>query len=171
MTVSKWAAAKTERTPAQALGELARMPSYGSSSLVQAPFPKIDKSEYLQGVDNAKLNAAIEAAPIKSVPLHKLRSIQGPVERARVAEFIQEPKQLPKGTRDPAHGGLTDIPVVVAKGEHLFLHDGHHRATAAKLLGKQSIQARYVTLPAAPGWGTGNPGSRSASSGVGSASS
>lgn len=165
MAMQKWVQAQTEKTKDQALGELARMPSYGEPGHVRTLFPKIDRDAYQQGVSNEEINTKIDNAPIQDVPLVSLIGIQASVSRERVASFIKDPNQLPKGKLDADHGGIVDHPVVVQKGDMNFLHDGHHRATAAKLMGKQTIQARVIRVASTPGFGglVGNPGSQSAS--------
>jgi ParB-like chromosome segregation protein Spo0J len=61
-----------------------------------------------------------------------------------VLTFIDRPDSIPPGMQDPKHGGVVDTPIVIHQDGKNYLHDGHHRVTAARLMGDKDIQARYV---------------------------
>lgn len=130
---------------------LANMPSSAEPGRVVSPLPHMDREEYQRGILNVDLNRGIDSAPVHAIPIDRLKGIQATVSRERVASFIDDPDQVERGHRDPEHGGKVDYPIVVQKGEHLFLHDGHHRVIAAKLMGHASIDARLVRVESEPG--------------------
>jgi hypothetical protein len=55
---------------------------------------------------------------------------------------------IPDGTRAPGHGALIDLPIIVKMGGELFVHDGHHRLSAAHLRGEATARVRLVDLDA-----------------------
>lgn len=131
-----------------ALSLLSAIPGAGAAIPVQLRF--IDRAGYQAVIGNREMNARIDAAPIRSVPVASLVAIQHTVNRARVAEYIENPKLVRKGTKHDEHGGVVDLPIVVrCKGTN-YLFDGHHRLTAQQMRGAREIKARYVDLDAEP---------------------
>jgi len=122
------------------------MASNGKGKAV--PFPYLDRSTYKEHFTNRQINQAIEDAPIESVSLDRLHAIQHSVQADKVKRYIADPDSVPKGARDPRHQGPVDVPIVVEYEKKVFIHDGHHRTTAAKLMGKKTVKARFVDLDA-----------------------
>jgi hypothetical protein len=112
------------------------------------PFTFADKGAYKSRFVNEVINGAIEAAPVVDVPLEGLRAIQHTVDPGHVRAYAEDPGRVAPGTRHDRHGGLVDHPVVLRLGGVSYLHDGHHRATAALLTGRSTIAARLVDLDA-----------------------
>lgn len=144
VTLAAWARAQT--TQSDAYKALDNLPESETLRGAAVPFPYADKTAYKSQHTNREINRAIENAPVERVPLNELHAIQHSVKADRVAQYIAHPDAVPAGTRDPKHGGLIDKPIVVVSGGVLYLHDGHHRATAAKLRGEQTIEARVADL-------------------------
>lgn len=144
MTLARWASThKRARSPAQARALLEAMPGGPN---VAVPLRFIDRKAYEATIGTRDLNALIDAAPVRDVRVDSLVGIQHTIKKARVLEYIDRPNLRRAGTRDPRHGGLVDLPIVVRKGGISYLHDGHHRTTAAKLLGEPAIKVRFVNL-------------------------
>lgn len=110
------------------------------------PYRFVDRRVYEPKFAVHHLNAAIDAAPVKDVPLASLHGIQHTVARARVAQYIENPKLARRGTRDKLHGGLVDLPIVVRFEGVNYVHDGHHRATAEFYSGGKLLECRFVDL-------------------------
>jgi hypothetical protein len=142
---SKWLdrTSREQRTPEQALSLLRAWPGGPN---VATPLRFVDRKAYEDLIGNRELNALIEAAPVRQVPVASLTAIQHTVNAQRVAQYIQNPALRRRGTRDPVHGGLIDLPIVVHLGGTSYLHDGHHHVTAYKLLGAKLVTVRYVDL-------------------------
>lgn len=141
--LSTWARAR-DPNRAKAHLRLEQLPESETGKGKAVPFPYLDRSAYKSKHSNREINKAISKAPIRSVPLDQLHAIQHSVKVHRVAEYIDHPHIIPKGTKSPKHGGLVDYPIVIKQDDHLYLHDGHHRCTAALLMGKKTIDARFV---------------------------
>lgn len=73
-----------------------------------------------------------EDLKVKTLPLSDLVAIQDRVNTKKV-EAIRE-------------AGVTECPVVVRMNDRNYLIDGHHRATAEYLNGKNKIKCRYNDL-------------------------
>jgi hypothetical protein len=145
MGLDKWASAR-DGSKELAKAKLAKMPVSETNKGVKVPFPFADKAAYKDRFSNSEINAAIESAPHRDVPLDQLHSIQHSVKPERVAQYIDHPDAVPEGAEHPTAKTPIDEPVVVKYGGKLFLHDGHHRSAAALLTGKKSIRARLVDL-------------------------
>lgn len=118
---------------------------------MQVPFPTVGRETYLSKIKGAGIFKRAEDAPVERVPLKELNGIQQTVNSERLAGYVENPK-VKAGTRAPGHGGLIDKPVVVRVGGKLYIHDGHHRAAAAKIRGDIDISSRVVDLDADPGF-------------------
>jgi hypothetical protein len=138
-----WAGRRDARKVA-AKAKLARMQTSSTGHGVAHPFPVADKDVYKAKHTNEEINGAIDKAPIKDVPLAKIHAIQYSVKPGRVLTFIDRPDAVPPGYHDPEHGGIVDEPVVIKQDGKMYLHDGHHRATAAALMGDKTVKARLV---------------------------
>jgi hypothetical protein len=63
-----------------------------------------------------------------------------------VDEYIKNPKLQPPNALHPAAKTPVDHPVVIKQDGELYLHDGHHRATARWLQGAKTVDARLVNF-------------------------
>lgn len=148
MSLANWVERKVGI--AGALARLADMPESSTGNGAAVPFSYRDKSGYKGDGDvkemNKRINRAINApAPIETVRLDELHSIQHSVVPARVKLYIVDPARVPNGKRGD-HGGLVDFPIVIEHEGVKYIHDGHHRLTALWLRGKETAQVRYVKL-------------------------
>lgn len=142
--------AGSSRTVAQAVELLRAQPG---GAWVGIPYRFLDRDEIYRQFEeafgrdfHAIINYAIDNAPIRSVPIAQIRSIQHTVNRDRVEQYIRNPKMIRRGQRSSEHGGVIDLPVVVIwKGENI-LYDGNHRTTADMFRGAKTIEARFVDL-------------------------
>ena len=114
---------------------------------VQHPFPVESRESYLASIKGAGVFKRAESAPVVRVPLKGLIGVQSTINMERVMQHASDPSKVAPGTRG-AHHGLVDHVVLVKKNGKLFIHDGHHRATAAALRGQMDIKARLVDLDA-----------------------
>jgi hypothetical protein len=95
------------------------------------------------------LSKEIREAPIKTIPLAGLITIQRSVSPERVEQYLQNPEMRPaerRGETSETHGGPIDYPVVVQVAGKRYIHDGHHRLVAAKLSGDSSAPVRFLNL-------------------------
>lgn len=113
---------------------------------VQHPFPVESRESYLEAIKGAGVFKRAETAPQVRLPLKGLRAIQGSINMERVMQHAQDPTYVKPGARAPGHGGLVDLPIVVKKNGQLYIHDGHHRLTAAALRGQVDARVRLVDL-------------------------
>lgn len=141
MSLSLWAKSKAG-SKANALAELAELPILAHG--VAHPFDYDNGDAYKKTHTNVEINAAIDRAPIASIPLAGLLGTQHSVKPPQVRKYIEDPDRVPLGTRDPEHGGLIDYPIVVQQDGKRFIHDGHHRLTAAVLMGEKAAKVRFV---------------------------
>jgi hypothetical protein len=142
---SRWVdrTSRATRTPEQALSLLRSWPGGPN---VATPMRFIDRKAYEDLVGNRELNGLIDAAPTVQVPIAPLVAIQHTINASRVAEYIRTPKLRRRGLRDPYHGGLIDLPIVIQLRGTRYIHDGHHRTVASKLLGARLETVRFVDL-------------------------
>lgn len=148
--LGKWvdSGERAQRSPEAAIELLHSRPAPGG--LVQVPLRYVPREGYQQAIGNQEINDRIDRAPIQDVPLDSLVAIQHTVNRARVEEYIRNPKLVRKGTKHDDHGGIVDKPIVVrCKGTN-YLFDGHHRVSAAKFSAARTVKARMVDLDADP---------------------
>jgi hypothetical protein len=123
------------------------LPNGGPDGTVRHPFTQVQRAEYLALVkEHGSIAKRTHDAPIALVNLHDLHAIQDSVNRERLSQHMSDPKMVPEGSRAAGHGGLVDRPVVVRKGGKMFIHDGHHRLTAALLRGQSTAKVRFVDL-------------------------
>ncbi len=111
---------------------------------MHVPFKVGSKKDYKNAHSNHEINTRIEDAPFKLVKLDNLVAIQGSVHADEVARYIDNPERKEQGERHTKHGGLVDMPIVIRKNGREYIHDGHHRLTAAKLSGDSSSRVRFV---------------------------
>lgn len=110
------------------------------------PFPVVDRERYLASIKGMGIPKRAETAPKESVQLSDLRGIQRTVNAEKLSRYMGNPDLVKQGARASGSGMPIDLPVVVKKDGQTYLHDGHHRATAAYLRGAKSIRARVVDL-------------------------
>lgn len=148
--LAQWAESHDKDRASIALARLASLPPWPKKPWrVVVPFPYVDRDAlYKREFDPGYVHQRIEAAAdhVVDFPLDWLVAIQHSVEPARVVEYILNPRLMEAGMRHPNHKGLVDHPVVVRVHGVNACYDGHHRATAARLLGDRTIPVRLVDL-------------------------
>lgn len=112
----------------------------------QVPFPKISREQYLALVGGSGIPRLAEKAKIVPVRLDELRAIQSDVNLEQMTKHANDPLMNPPGSRASGSGMPIDRPIVVRKNGQLFIHDGHHRLTLAKLRGSGEALVRLVDL-------------------------
>lgn len=141
--VGRWAAA-TDTGVGRARAMLDLLPPSETGHGLAVPFPFKDRTGYQAGRDNKQINAAIERAPIVTVPLAGLYAIQHSIRESKVLYHLEHPRS--PGALHPDAGTPVDRPIVVQAGGVRYIHDGHHRLSADKLRGMQSAKVRLVDL-------------------------
>lgn len=108
------------------------------------PFPVTDRTEYLAKIRGKGIFKRAEDVIPTEVQLDSLHAIQTSVGEKRLTDYLGglKPKE---GARNP-NGGLVDYPVIVRIDGQSYVHDGHHRVTAAWCEGLKKIRARVVEL-------------------------
>jgi hypothetical protein len=111
-----------------ALAKLETMKPDGDRSwLIPTGMSMADKHDY----GNRVARSMRESAPIVTMPIDEIRAVQSGVTREKVHRMIE--------------GGVPDEPpIVVKRGGTLYLHDGHHRVIARRLLGEREVRVRLV---------------------------
>lgn len=113
----------------------------------RVPFQLADRKTYL---DMTRAIGSIanltHVGPIALVNLSDLWAIQTTVNDERLVQHLDNPYLVEPGRRAQGHGGLIDRPIVVRKDGLLYIHDGHHRLTAATLRGQKTAKVRLVDL-------------------------
>lgn len=113
---------------------------------VRVPFATMPHDEYKAAIKGKGIPARAAEAPIQIVSLSALTGIQRTVNTERLGDYVSG---AAKSEGRAVHTGMPkDLPVVVKLGGKMYIHDGHHRATAALLKGADSIRARVVDLDA-----------------------
>lgn len=149
-SLKAWAALASDR-PVDRNELKARMLLDGDhEGTARHPFPVEDRKAYLELI---KPHGSIgrlthTRGQVGRIRLDAIRGIQRTVNRERLTQHMKDPALVPKGARAPGHGGLIDLPIIVKKGGTFWLHDGHHRATAAYLRGDKDLRVRLVDLDA-----------------------
>ena len=110
------------------------------------PFPVTDREAYLSAVKEAGIARLSRKAPVGRVRLDAIKGIQGTVNRERLNQHLRDPRLIPDGARGSGNGALIDLPIVVKLGGEYYVHDGHHRLTAAHLRGEVDARVRLVDL-------------------------
>lgn len=139
-----WASQGTTPTE-ERLRELEPGDRFGTA---KHPFRMVERDAYLSEIRGAGVARRSVTAPIALVKLTDLVAIQGTINPERVGHHLEDPRLYQPGARAPGHGLLVDRPVVVRKGGVLYIHDGHHRLTAAHLRGATTAKVRFVDLDA-----------------------
>lgn len=140
----EWAKPTEEMNPMERAQRLHPGHAPGTSKV---PFPVTDREAYLAMTKAAgSIAQKTHGAPIALVNLRDLNAIQTTVNDERLVQHLDRPDMVAPGTRGAGHGGLVDKPVVVRKDGVLYIHDGHHRLTAATLRGQDTAKVRLVDL-------------------------
>lgn len=84
-------------------------------------------------------------ATVEKVPLAELRAVQGSVSRKGLVGYLLRDGKAEAG-REDASGYPRDLPIVVEERGRYYVHDGHHRVVANRLLGKAEVEARVVRI-------------------------
>jgi hypothetical protein len=113
---------------------------------VRHPFRVIDREDYLAKIKGRGIVKRVDTAPVDTVDLEGLTGIQKSVNVERLGQHLEDESLIPEGQRSAHAGMLTDLPVIVKSGGQHYVHDGHHRATAAWVRGERAIGARVVDL-------------------------
>lgn len=144
-TAKEWGRPEEELNPAERATRMLRPGDSRGTSKV--PFPVADREAYLAMTKEAgSIAKRTHGAPIALVNLRDLHAIQHTVNDERLMQHAESPDLVAPGTRGSGHGGLIDRPVVVRKDGVLYIHDGHHRLTAATLRGQETAKVRLVDL-------------------------
>jgi len=142
-----WAKAHAGGLPADRAEVRARALESGTyEGTAKHPFPVADRAEYLAAVRAEGIARRSLKAPVGRILLSAIKGIQATVNRERLTQHLKDPRLIPDGTRAPGHGALIDLPIVVKRGGEYYLHDGHHRLTAAHLRGEVDARVRLVDL-------------------------
>jgi hypothetical protein len=125
----------------KALATLATLPPLKRKPhLVSTGLPRANKHDY----GNEVTEQQREASTVQQVPIKGLHAVQSGVSPDRLRKFIQHPDLIDEPGRTNKGGYLTDVPIVVEANGKRYLHDGHHRTVAEKLMGKTTVPARVV---------------------------
>jgi len=143
--VLKWAKANETRD-ARSGWRLRSLLKGERDGTVRHPFRLIGHDDYMTKIKGRGIPKRVEDAPIDTVDLDALTGIQKSVNVARLSQHLEDENLIPDGQRSTGAGMLVDLPVVVKFGGRHYLHDGHHRATAAWVRGERAIGARVVDL-------------------------
>lgn len=140
VTVKDWA--KEDLTPSD---RARRLPPGEKLGTTKVPFPVTDRDAYLKQVHaRGSVSEATHGAPIALVNLKDLHAIQHTVNDERLVQHLEDPHLIKPGTLGSGHGGLIDKPVVVRLNGDLYIHDGHHRLTAAAIRDQKTAKVRLV---------------------------
>jgi hypothetical protein len=113
---------------------------------VKLPIDHIPRAEYRDLIKGHPIASKTHAASVQRVKLKDLKGIQRTVNQERLHAYLENPNLTPNNKRAIGSGMLIDKPVVVKVGGAMFIHDGHHRITAAHVRGESEIDARVVEL-------------------------
>ncbi len=140
----QWATPSNELPSSERVKRLPPGDGLGTS---RVPFQVADRDAYLAMVrEHGSVASKTHDAPIALVKLSDLIAIQNTINDERLVQHLDDPAMVPEGKRASGHGGLVDRPVVVRKDGVLYIHDGHHRLTAAQLRGQSTAKVRLVDL-------------------------
>ena len=117
-------------------------PVPGRSDLIPTGMPRASKHRY----GNRVTQLQREMATIREVPIADLHAVQRGVSRRKVRQLLRHPEAFDLHGHTTDHGILDDLPIVVHYGAKLYLHDGHHRVVAQRLLGADRVKARVVRI-------------------------
>ncbi len=87
-------------------------------------------------------------APAEVVPLEGLVATQPNVNLRDVAAYLENPNLKEERGYYGKSGALVDLPLVVRWDGTDYIHDGHHRLTAARLSGENEATVRMLDLDA-----------------------
>jgi hypothetical protein len=87
-----------------------------------------------------------DTAMTEEVPIAKLHAVQSGVSPAKVRGLIHHPEAFDRPGHTTESGLLDDLPIVVQFGGKMYLHDGHHRVVAQRMLGRTTVKARVVKI-------------------------
>lgn len=105
-------------------------------------FVKRDEA-YSAKVGRDALHAAIKGSVYREVPVAQLVATQRSVNDERVKQYQSPPSPHP--------------PIVVQRGGRYYIHNGHHRATAAIKSGQETLRARVACLDGPVKFGANAP--------------
>jgi hypothetical protein len=141
--LKEWASARKE-SPLET--KLRAMPPGERPGSVLHPFPVVARADYLAKIRGKGIFKRAEGVEPQKVPLSGLTAIQKSVNVEKLAQHVENPNLVGKGTRAPGHGGIVDQILVVKVGGKSYIHDGTHRTTSAHLRGQTHVLARVIDL-------------------------
>lgn len=101
------------------------------------PFRYVDRGKaYQHGHTEAAIKHAIRGSVMRDVPLSALVSTQRRVNTERLLQYLADPDTKPNG----------GSPIAVIANGRTYIHNGHHRATAALASGGDSLRMRVADL-------------------------
>jgi hypothetical protein len=114
----------------------------GCSDLIPTGMPRASKHRY----GNQVTQSQRELADVREVLIADLHAVQRGVSRRKVRQLLGHPEAFDQHGHTTEHGILDDLPIVVQYGSKLYLHDGHHRVVAQRILGAERVKARVVRI-------------------------
>ncbi len=128
-----------------ALDELAASrPIPGRAWLIPTGLRRASKHDY----GNRVTQSMRERASVRDVPIANLHAIQSGVSSAKLRGLIHHPEVFDRPGHKTAGGLDDDLPIVVDYRGKIYLHDGHHRVVAQRMLGRDVVKARVVKIDA-----------------------
>lgn len=121
------------------------LPGMGEGTF-RVPFKTVDHAAYSNEVKGKGIPKRALDAPIAVVPVGQLNAIQRTINAERLQQHATGSATM--SPRAPGSGLPRDLPVVVKIRGQLYIHDGHHRLTAAVLKGAPDARVRLVDLDA-----------------------
>lgn len=112
-----------------------------------------DARPYLQShggpLSHRQLADLSHGAPVEQVRLSKLVATQDDVGLKEVERYVEDPDaKAKKGIINATSGALVDMPIVVDWHGKQYIHDGHHRLFAQRLMGAKEAGARVIDADA-----------------------
>lgn len=90
--------------------------------------------------------SAVHMAPLRTVNVEDLIATQPTVDPDVVANFVAHPDCARASGKRHQDGRPIDLPLVIHSEGKLFLYDGHHRCTAARLRHDEKIVVRLLCV-------------------------
>jgi hypothetical protein len=114
----------------------------GKSWLIPTGMPRASKHDY----GNSVTQPMRESADVYEVPCKDLHAVQSGVSAAKVRGLLHHPEVFDRPGHVNDAGLSDDLPIVVRYGGKLYLHDGHHRVVAQRMMGAEQVRVRVVKI-------------------------